>query len=75
MSEFYFSRSLGDARTLCVAPLSDRRIESSGQDVPDTSGYFLFETRGFDNDTEVEIIAQAMSEEAAFRLREMLGLS
>ena len=46
MSELYFSRRLDDARTLYVAPLSDRRIEASGQDVPDPSGYFLFKLVG-----------------------------
>lgn len=75
MSEYHFSRQLDRDRTLCVAPLSDRRIEASGQDIHDPSGYFLFETRGPIDDAEVEIIAQVVSEAAAVRLKEMLRLS
>jgi len=75
MSEFYFSRQLDETRTLCVAPLSDRRIEASGQDVPNPSGYFLFETRGTDESAEVQIIAQVVSQEAALRLRDLLKMA
>jgi hypothetical protein len=75
MAEFYFSVNLDNHRTLCVAPLTDRRIAMSGQDVPDVSGYFLFEKRGDGEAVKIEILAHAMSEDAAFRLRDVLNMS
>jgi pyruvate/2-oxoglutarate/acetoin dehydrogenase E1 component len=74
MAEFYFSVNLDNDRTLCVAPLSDRRIALSGQDIRNRGGYFLFEQRGSEEFGRVEIIAHIVSEEAAFRLREMFNM-
>lgn len=75
MAEFYFTATLSNERTLFLAPLTDRLIAESGQEVPDTSGYFLFERRRGICPSRVEIIAQVVSEEAAIRLRDMLGMS
>jgi hypothetical protein len=75
MSEFYFSVNLDDNRVLCLAPLTDRRIAMSGQEITDPSGYFLFERRGSGEVAEIEIIAQVLSEEAALRLREMFQMA
>jgi hypothetical protein len=72
MEDFYFSVALDDRRTLCLAPLTERRIAMADQDIPDPSGYFLFEKH---NTGEVEVIAQVLSEEAALRLRAMLNMS
>jgi hypothetical protein len=74
MTQFYFSVNLDNDRTLCVAPLTDIKIMLSGQDVPDPSGYFLFEQRGSDQFASIEIIARLTSEEAAFRIRDMLKM-
>jgi hypothetical protein len=75
VSEYYFTAPLDNSRTLHIAPLTDRKIEASGQDIPDPSGYFLFETREDNESGGVEIIAQVLSEEAVFRLRDMLKMS
>lgn len=75
MGEFYFNVNLGNHRALCVAPLTDRRIAMSGQDIPDSSGYFLFEKRGTGESAEIDILARATSEDAAFRLREMFKMT
>lgn len=75
MAEFYFSVNLDNDRTLCVAPLTDRKIAMSGQDISDPSGYFLFEQRGSDVFASVEIIAHIASEEAALRMRDILQMS
>jgi hypothetical protein len=48
--------------------------EVSGQEIPDTSGYFLYETCKSQESNEVRIIAQLVSEEAAFRLSRMLNM-
>jgi hypothetical protein len=74
MAEYYFSAQIDAETTLCIAPLTDRRLELSGEQIEDASGYFLFATRGGGEPTDVEILASVPSEEAAWRLRTMLGL-
>lgn len=74
MSDYYFSVNLGNDRTLCLAPLTERKRAYSGEEIDDASGYFLFETRGSD-ETAVEIIARVQSEEAALKLRDMLNMA
>lgn len=75
MAEFYFTATLDNGRTLYLAPLTSRVIAESGQEIPDASGYFLFERNRSDTCTRVQIIAQVVSEEAALRLRDMLAMS
>jgi hypothetical protein len=73
MQNFYFSAVVDNDRTLYIAPLCDRHLASSGQEVVDTSGYFLYERRASDPDS-VRIIAQVLSDDAALELREMLKM-
>jgi hypothetical protein len=73
MAEFYFSVNLDNDRTLYIAPLTDRKIALSGEEIADPSGYFLFEAHSSD-DSAIEIIARVQSEEAAFRLRDMFKM-
>jgi hypothetical protein len=75
MAEFYFTATLSNGRTLFLAPLTERLIAESGQEVSDTSGYFLFERDRSNANHTVQIIAQVVSEEAALQLREMLAMS
>ena len=75
MHEYYFSVDLDDNRTLFLTPLTDRWIAMSGDDVPDQSGYFLFEKSGTGESASIEIIAQVFSDEAALRLREMFNMT
>lgn len=75
MAEFFMSAQLSDGVTLCVAPLSSRRIEQSGQTIEDQSGYFLYERRLRGNAEVVRIMAQVIDEDAALRLGELLRLS
>ncbi len=74
MDDYYFSAQIDEHSTLCLAPLTDRNIELSGEAVPDPSGYFLYEKRGSAEAGQVEIIAQVHSAEAAFKLRDMLRM-
>jgi len=71
MDEYYFSVNLDENRELCLAPLTERQIELSGQELPDTSGLFLFERCS----AKVEIIAQVLSPEAIFRLRDAFKMT
>lgn len=74
MAEHYFSTNIDNETTLCIAPLTNRRIAMSGQELADTSGYFLYETRKSEQPNEVRIIAQILSEDAAFQLSRMLRM-
>jgi hypothetical protein len=74
MAEFYFSVNLAEDRTLCLAPLTERRISLANQQITDSSGYFLYETRGSGENASVEVIAQVFSEEAAFLLRDQFHM-
>ena len=74
MAEFYFSVNLDDTRTLCLAPLTDRRIAMSGQEIENAAGYFLFEQSGSGEFANVEIIAHVVSDEAAYKLRDMFRM-
>jgi hypothetical protein len=74
MPDYYFSAKVDDDTTICIAPITERRIELSGEKVDDTSGYFLFETKGGAEPSEVQILARLTSEDAALRLKRMLAL-
>lgn len=74
MADYYFSALLDNGATLCLAPLTERRLELSGEDVADTSGYFLYQMRGDEGALDVQILAHVPSEEAAWRLKAMLNL-
>jgi hypothetical protein len=74
MAEHYFSANLDNETTLCIAPLTDRRLALSGQEIPDVSGYFLYATRKSEEPNEVRIMAKLLSEEAAFELSRMLNM-
>lgn len=74
MADYYFSAQIDRETTLCIAPLTSKRIELSGQQIPDASGYFLYQTRGGGEPGEVEILARLENEEAALRLKDMLSL-
>jgi hypothetical protein len=75
VDEIYLGVQLDEDRVLCVAPLTNRNIELSGQDIEDKSGYFLFEKRGRDETQDVEILAHLISEEAALRMARMLNMA
>ncbi len=74
MEGFYFSSKLDNDRTLCLAPITDRRLEMSSDVVSDVSGYFLYELSGIGESAQVHIIAQITSEDAVERLRDLLSL-
>lgn len=75
MSDYFFSVSLDGAKSLFLAPLVDQDLELAGQQISDTSGYFLFEKTGRGEGAQLEILAQAVSEEAALRLRELFKMT
>ena len=74
MADYYFTASREDGTTLFLAPLTNRHIEASGQELPDTSGHFLYEADDSDPDT-VRIIAQVITTDAVLNLKAMLGMT
>lgn len=70
MEDLYFSVNLENGHTLCLAPLTDRRLELAGDAVSDPSGYFLYEQ----TDSSIEVIAQVFSLDAVLRLRAMFNM-
>lgn len=74
MTKHYFSINLDNETTLSIAPLTNRRVDLSGQEIEDTSGYFLYETCKSREPNEVTIIAKVLSEEGAFQLSRMLNM-
>jgi hypothetical protein len=74
MADHYFSTNIDNKITLCIAPLTSRRLAMSGQEIADTGGYFLYETNKSELPNEVRIIAQILSEEAAFQLSRILNM-
>jgi hypothetical protein len=74
MAEYYFTTNVDNETTLCIAPITNRCLALSGQEIPDTSGYFLYETRKSQEPNEVRIIARVLSEEAAFELSRILNM-
>jgi hypothetical protein len=75
MTDYYFSKEIDRETSLCIAPLTDKRVELSGEAIDDPSGYFLYEIKGRGEPYDVTIIAKLASEEAAFQLKEILQLT
>jgi len=73
MDAIYLSGSLDEKASLCIAPLTKRRIQASGTNPNDASGYYLFECNHGDPDS-IEILAKLESEDAALRLGRLLNL-
>lgn len=74
MPDFYFTVNLDEERTLCLAPLTNRKLALVEDEIEDPSGYFLFECRGRGERATIEIIAKVHSEEAVFRLRDIFKM-
>lgn len=70
MADLYFSVNLDSERKLCLAPITERRLSMSGQEISDSSGYFLFEQRGSGEFAAIEVIAHIMSEEGLMRIKD-----
>lgn len=74
VDEYYLSAQVDDDTILCIAPLTQHRVELSGQEIEDESGHFLYLVRGGSEPRDVEILARLSSEEAVRRLSEILSL-
>lgn len=74
MDEFYFSANLDNNRILCLAPLTNRRIALSRQEIIDPSGYFLYEMSDVGELADIDIKAQVFTEEAVLQLRALFNM-
>ena len=73
MDYFYFSTE-NSGRSLYLAPLTQRQLAMSGDEISDTSGYFLFERHGTGEKAVIDVIAHVLTDEAAVRLKDMFGM-
>ena len=71
---YYFSTNVNNATSLCISPLTDESAIAAGLDPTQASGYFLYEKTQTDGLPEVAIIAQVLSDDAAFRLSRILNM-
>lgn len=71
--ELYFSTHIDENVILCISPLTDECALAAG--LPSNQlGYFLYERSSNAETEHCTVIARIESEEAAFRMKNMLGL-
>ena len=75
MNNIYYTVNQPDGSTLCLAPLTGRRIASSDVEIDDPSGIFLYEHSGPYEAGSVRIIAKVMSEDAVLMFRSLFEMS
>jgi hypothetical protein len=75
MSELYFSTNLDNDTVLCLSTLTDRKAAAAGEEIESPLGYYLYETSSSDDADRISILAKVASEDAAMRLRELLGMT
>ena len=75
MDDLYYSVNIDAERTLCLAPITDRRLAMAGQEIADTSGYFLYEQQGSGDFASIEILAHIVSAAGVQRIRETFNMS
>jgi hypothetical protein len=69
MNAILFSSTLPDGREVCVSPVSKDAFDANGaQTLGDDSGYFIYECDNKHPFSGIEILAKAVSQEAALRL-------
>lgn len=74
MSDYYFSKSLGQGTELCLAPLSERLLQLADDTPSYSSGYFLFERETCSSSAPIRLLAHAVSVDAAWQLRDLFEL-
>jgi hypothetical protein len=76
MREILFSSSLPDGREVCVSPISKDTFEANRADtVGDDSGYFIYEFDNAKPSSGIEVLAKAVSLNAALRLVDIFLLA
>ncbi len=69
MDNVLFSSELPDGREICVSPLSKDAFEANrAESLGDDSGYFIYEVDNSRPTSGIEILAKALSVDAAMRL-------
>jgi len=74
MSEYYLTSHGGDER-LFIAPINAGMAAENNMSIDDSIGYFLCRETDERGSKQVFILAKLASEEAAFELGDILGLS
>jgi len=67
-----FSQSLPDGRSICIAPVSDEAFEANqAHALGANAGYFIYEYDAKQPHAGIEILAKAVSFDAASRLADI----
>lgn len=75
MDEYYFSVDIDESKTLCLSPLTTRRVNNANIEPEDASGHFLYERIGTGENAAIRILAHIISEESLFELRDMFKMT
>jgi hypothetical protein len=70
MSDYYFSMTLGNQRSLCISPLTREELGADATTKGNGLGYYLYERDESDNG--LTVLAKIMSTDAALKLYESL---
>lgn len=76
MRHILFSTRLADGREICVAPVSRDIFDANkAETLGDDSGYFVYEYDANHPSSGIEILAKAVSADAAMRLIDIISLA
>ncbi|MDV3250189.1 hypothetical protein DevBK_02460 [Devosia sp. BK] len=75
MSDYYLSRLMDNGDLMCISPISSEVAAANNMQLVESYGYFLLRKKAKRRSQDVEILARLPSEDAAFELSKILGLS
>ncbi|WP_029416940.1 hypothetical protein [Brevundimonas bacteroides] len=71
MSDYYFSMTLGNRRSLCISPLTNEELATGDGRGGNPLGYYLYERD--EADDGLNVLAKVVSADAAVRLYQALS--
>lgn len=76
MEDIFLSKDIDSTRTICISPLSASTYKSAGgKGLGGDYGYFIYEYDRSKPDHGIEIIAKAVSVEAALKLFDLFKIT
>ncbi|MBL4665004.1 MAG: hypothetical protein JKY23_03485 [Nitrospinaceae bacterium] len=75
MADYFLSGEVEIGSQLYIAPLTSSVAAANNISTEDSVGYFLYQKHNGDGNGDISILAKVQTEEAAFELSRILGLS
>lgn len=75
MSDYFLSGEMQTGERLIIAPITSDIAAAHNMDASESVGYFLYQKMRDHRNSDVCILAKLPSEDAAFELGRILGLS